>query len=263
MSPKDIVEFLDRGGGFLITNLLKQHWEKDKYSYITNPRQDYGLLLLISGEVKFTSKEQTMTVKKGDVVYLPKNSFYEAIFEDKADDYLINFDIEAKEKSVCSSAPMLLLRNASASCFKYFFELVEENFVEKKNSLRSRGRFYLLWDSIANHAFEFSSIDARTVERAKDMLYGAEELSISEIALKCGISESGLRRKFKEIVGVSPREYRMSMKLNRAKYLLESTDMSVSDISDSLNFYDSAYFCKTFKSHTGVTPMEYSKNKSL
>ena len=265
MDYKNIIGFFERVGDFRITKLLKQRWNKDRYSYITHPRQDHGLMLIISGDVNFASKNKTLTAKKGDVVFLPKNSFYEAIFDGEVCDYLVNFDIEAKNENEISnlSFPTVLFHGASASCFKCFFDLIEENYVEDKNSLRRKGLFYLLLDSISNHSVEFSSLDIKTVEMAKGLLCDTEELSISEIAFKCGISESGLRKKFKDIVGVSPKEYRMNIKLNRAKYYLESTGMSVSDISNTLNFYDSAYFCKMFKLHIGVTPRQYSKNKSL
>lgn len=265
MGYKNIIGFFECGGVFLITKLLKQHWNKDRYSYITHPRQDHGLMLVISGDVIFASKDKTLTVKKGDVVFLPKNSFYEAIFDGEVCDYLVNFDIEAETDNEISnlSFPTVLFHGASASCLKCFFDLIEGNYVENKNSLRRKGLFYLLLDSISNHSVEFPSLDIKTVEMAKGLLGDTEELSISEIAFKCGISESGLRKKFKDIVGVSPKEYRMNIKLNRAKYYLESTGMSVSDISNTLNFYDSAYFCKIFKLHIGVTPRQYSRNKSL
>jgi two-component system response regulator YesN len=55
----------------------------------------------------------------------------------------------------------------------------------------------------------------------------------------------------------------MNVRLNKAKLLLHSTDMTVDEIADSLNFYDTAYFCKIFKKQTGYSPKEYAKIKSL
>ena len=121
----------------------------------------------------------------------------------------------------------------------------------------------MLLDSISRYSAESNSPDIKVIDKIKALLSGNEELSMSEIAVKCGISESGLRKKFKEAVGMSPSEYRVNAKLSIAKNLIEATDMTVNEISNDLNFYDSAYFCKVFKKHTGMTPKEYLKNKTL
>ena len=86
---------------------------------------------------------------------------------------------------------------------------------------------------------------------------------MSEIAKECAVSESGLRRIFKEQTGMTPVEYRLAARINQAAYLLEATGMSVSEIADKLGFFDTAYFCKIFKRQMGMTPREYSKNKKM
>ena len=62
---------------------------------------------------------------------------------------------------------------------------------------------------------------------------------------------------------MSPTQFRLKEKFNKAKYLLESTDMSVVEISDRLNFYDAAYFCKMFHKQTGLSPKQYRQKKKL
>ena len=62
---------------------------------------------------------------------------------------------------------------------------------------------------------------------------------------------------------MTPVEYRLYAKLRRAAYLLESTDMSVCEVSNEIGFFDTAYFCKVFKKHMGITPKQYSHNKKI
>ena len=45
----------------------------------------------------------------------------------------------------------------------------------------------------------------------------------------------------------------------KAKMLLETTDIPIKEISDSLGFYDTAYFYKTFMKAIKITPKEYRK----
>ena len=101
------------------------------------------------------------------------------------------------------------------------------------------------------------------IELGKQMLESEKNYSISQIAKECAVSVSGFRRSFKNACGISPMEYKMNIKVNRAKYLLQSTSMSVAEISEFLGFYDAAYFCKIFKKYTGCSPVCYAKEKSL
>ena len=68
---------------------------------------------------------------------------------------------------------------------------------------------------------------------------------------------------FKEQTGITPVEYRLYAKIKKASYLLESTDMTVYEISEQLGFFDAAYFCKMFKKYKGMTPKQFSQNKKI
>ena len=80
------------------------------------------------------------------------------------------------------------------------------------------------------------------IARAKALLSEDDGYSIEKIAKDCAVSESGLRKIFKDNLGVSPIQYRITEKITKAKYLLEATDMTVDEISDKLGFFDTAYF---------------------
>ena len=97
----------------------------------------------------------------------------------------------------------------------------------------------------------------------RDAARYAAEPSVDDIARACGISTSGLRRIFKEELGMTMTEYRTGKKIEEAKYLLESTGLSLSEIAENLNFYDVPYFCKIFKQKTGMTPKEFLRSKQI
>ena len=66
-------------------------------------------------------------------------------------------------------------------------------------------------------------------------------------------------------MGVSPIHYINSLRLNKAKKMLEETNTPISQIMEAIGFYDSAYFSKTFKEYYGCSPKEYrdgSKSKT-
>ena len=75
----------------------------------------------------------------------------------------------------------------------------------------------------------------------------------------CNVSVNYFERLFKEYSGMTPTKYRITGKVNRAKLMLETSSLSIEEISEELNFSDSAYFCRCFKGTVGMTPSQYRK----
>ncbi|MBQ7934954.1 MAG: helix-turn-helix transcriptional regulator, partial [Clostridia bacterium] len=90
-----------------------------------------------------------------------------------------------------------------------------------------------------------------------------QELPIGEIAYQCSISESGLRRLFAKQFGISPVVYRTQLKIQKACRMLISTDLTIGEIADTLNFFDEAYFCKVFRKQTGLSPTCYRNEHQI
>lgn len=81
-------------------------------------------------------------------------------------------------------------------------------------------------------------------------------LTIQEIADELSMSYSNFRKLFKEYTGLSPAVYQQDLKLQRAKELLSTTDLSVKEIAYRLNFDSPDYFSAKFKIKTGRKPSE-------
>ena len=78
-----------------------------------------------------------------------------------------------------------------------------------------------------------------------------------DLATLVGYTEYYLTEKFKNETGLSVSDYVRNAKINRAKMLLQSTDLSVSDISERLAFNSSNYLIRVFKELEGCTPAAY------
>ncbi len=262
MDLQRVIEFLKNSGDISVIKVLKQHWKQEKYRYhAARPRPDYGLMLPLCGEVKILTEDVLLTARAGDVIFLPKYAHYEAVFERETDDYLVNFDMAGEGTGV--SVPLRLLENAPLSVSEGFDSLIREEISGNLSDLRRKGLLYLLIDSIVSGAFTETSVKFSTMEKAKKLLRDACNMKVAEIAACCGMSESGFRKEFKRVAGMSPNDYRLNCRLSKAKYLLESTDLDVGAIAETLGFYDSAYFCRVFKKCTGVSPLQYARRKQL
>lgn len=254
----------DRDCNFIPEKVRKQHWTQPGFSYLEKPRPDYGIMLVLNGQIDFLSPHMnTLCAKAGDIVFLPKNSYYEARFRidlGEVDNYLINFE---SDQLLDYTTPMLISENASGSCGDLFRQFVDELYDIEGMSFRSKGLFYLILDSVFGEKKAPKSAHNTAFEKAKLLLKKEEDIPISQIARECSVSESGLRKIFSDKIKISPTQFRLKEKFNKAKYLLEATDMSIGEISDKLNFYDAAYFCKLFRKQTGLSPKQYRQNKKL
>ena len=125
-------------------------------------------------------------------------------------------------------------------------------------------QIYKLLYLIVYHQSNPYSPKVHKMKIEKSMLYLLEHfcdhnLTISDLAKQSGISEMYFRKVFNEIYGMSPKRYIIMMRINRAKELLNISELTISQIADIVGFGDIYLFSKTFKSEVGSTPTEYSK----
>lgn len=83
------------------------------------------------------------------------------------------------------------------------------------------------------------------------------DISIERLAHDIGISPTQLRRNFQKWFGASPREYLNRLRLEDARRLLETTELSVNDIAEHIGFLSPPHFSRLFKHTFGMPPAQY------
>lgn len=148
----------------------------------------------------------------------------------------------------------------SEACISNLKNIVESFSKQEKNNLELLGYFYLCFDSLKKNITETRQINDRTyLDQALRFIrhnysYG---ITILEISDHIGIERSYLYKLFKKHLNVSPKEYLTDYRLLVAKELLWSTSLKTTEIAASCGFSDASVFCKNFKKHEGMTPIEY------
>ena len=89
------------------------------------------------------------------------------------------------------------------------------------------------------------------------------KITAGDLAVLVGYSEYYLTEKFRQETGLSVTAWIRNARVARARMLLESTALSVADISDRLAFATPSYFIRSFREVTGVTPARYRKQAHL
>lgn len=227
----------------------------------------YVLEYIVSGSGYVNVNEQTFFVSAGDVYLLPlgckclygadsynpytkiwmnvngelcKNLFNIYNLNDKY--HFENTDLHNKFKeflSICKTRnlPTNLL---FSKCANVFFDIIQ---------------------TLYNYSYNESKVNEYVINAKHycDMnLY--KKIAITDVANHVCLSVSQLNRLFKKDYGTTVYSYILDSRINVSKSLLKGTAMSISQISDRLNFADEHYFSNIFKRKVGVSPSEYRKS---
>ena len=87
-------------------------------------------------------------------------------------------------------------------------------------------------------------------------------LSVSSIANELNISESMLKRIFNKYAGIGIHKYFLTLKIQEAVYMLDD-GMTVTEVSDELNFSSQGYFSRAFKREKGLSPTKYIRQNFI
>lgn len=85
--------------------------------------------------------------------------------------------------------------------------------------------------------------------------------SIPALAESLGISAGRLSHLFKSQVGMGIKQYALKLKNEKAKELLDATDLPIGEVATLLGFDDPLYFSRNFKKQNGMSPKEYKRKK--
>lgn len=99
------------------------------------------------------------------------------------------------------------------------------------------------------------------VQRVKDLIESNldRELTVSEMARFVDLSVSHLQHLFKNETGQSPAHYVQTLRLKRARELLESSSLSIKQIMIRIGTKDRSNFERRFKRAYKLTPVQYRK----
>jgi AraC-like DNA-binding protein len=89
--------------------------------------------------------------------------------------------------------------------------------------------------------------------------HATENISNERLAVLCGKSLSAFRREFERTFSTTPQKWLMERRLGRARALLVSTSMTITQNCHETGFKDSAHFCRAFRGRFGEAPSRVRK----
>ena len=264
-----IKELVNQNFNVIFVNALQQFWHTTKsFQCFGNPKKQNLFLFLNGCKITYTDKNaQTLVANSGDVVYTPIGSEYKVELSDFNDPSShtvgINFllldelgeavvlsdDIQIFHSSENQSLPLLLSNAVRCDV--------------TRSPLESRIVLMEILLSLSSGA----SADNIPEYITKSLQYLSKHIeenpTIAKLAELSHISEVYFRKQFKMYMGVTPIEYRNTMRLERARTYLQYGEISVQEISDMLGYSTVSHFIKEFRLRYGCPPLQYRKQKGI
>lgn len=103
-----------------------------------------------------------------------------------------------------------------------------------------------------------SGIPQKTLRRILDYMNDnfGENLSLSELAAIANLSPYHFTRQFKQATNLSPSQFLLKLRLEKAEILLQNPKLSIANIALQTGFSNQSHFTRVFKSHFGFTPLK-------
>lgn len=230
------------------------------------------LVLVIDGKVKYTINDRTVIGEKGELLFLPINSLRvgeNVDGEHQKFTVLFNYDEEDSEEIP------IFRKSQFCKCkirhFEYFKIRFEKLYLEVVGDGKFTRYFVngILQELVGMAAREFELVEVTPVklklanELQKYLVaHYRQPVHIDELAALIHRSSNYTISMFREVMGVSPIQYIHILRMKEACNLLTSSDLSVTEISNYLGYYDHSYFFRIFKKYTSMSPTAYKQSGS-
>lgn len=116
-----------------------------------------------------------------------------------------------------------------------------------------------LLNAISKFQNDTGSKNEKLVSKAKFLLQESIEkpISLEDISRELPMGYSSFRKIFKEITGLSPNQYQLELRLEKAKTLLNTTNLTIKEVAYQTGFESIFYFSRMFKKKNNIPPKDF------
>jgi AraC-like DNA-binding protein len=249
-----------------ILKLIGREWIKKEKKYFSASHPFWELIYIVEGNGIFKIENKELTLEEGKVILIRPNIIHSS--EPRKNGYLVyclfidypNWGIlKKKGKSIdfiCQER--VIFHSLLSSLLKYYTLSENKNIIKfLLNSLIEMLKFEIFLQSekvLHNNKNRKKIFLAEKIRCMIEENY-AEQIKFSDIAKKLGLSYSRVAHIFKEIYGISMKNYLIQYRLNMAKYYLTSQpQLPIKTIIRKVGFNNTNYFYVQFKKFFGLSP---------
>ena len=251
---------------------------------------DCRLFFVLEGSGTFQVGGQTYDVGPDFCVFLPPASKYEFAFDTprKVKVCVFDFDLISKFSDICETLKVETERDFDINKVLHYpispefcNPIVQNNCISIKNDILGCVELFIKKTRYYKHSasahlkhvlFELLRESSEKnsgrilVCKIQDYIknnYEMSELNNSQIAEHFRYHPYYLNRLMKSYTNNTMHEYLVNYRIHIAKTLLTTTDMSVTEIAQTVGFLSYTHFIKMFRNKTGSTPLQYRKRHTI
>ncbi|SFT23737.1 AraC family transcriptional regulator [Paenibacillus sp. BC26] len=232
----------------------------------------YVMSYLKSGSAKLRIDGEEMALEPGTVTLIPPNVMHDH-YKDTADQteflwWHFTFEIEGvMDVMKMFRIPFVFQLQDHAyfeDVFMAFMDSADARIPSLPRSILTRAKSLELLYIILNSAL--SQQDAQKDVAKSDgflaMLTRVVQspeapMTLQQMADELHMHPTYVSNRFKELFGKSPLQVQREMRIQKAKTLLETSDLSVTEISQRLGYSELQNFTRLFKSYVGISPTQF------
>ena len=210
------------------------------------------------GEICVTTDKGEFIARRADAILIPEGikHSYNLTESGYAEKYWFHFDLKIDNADYFNSVriPFIKHLGCSRELISLFDRVVsaDSNALTVSSAILEIISLYTQGEEVLEAPLGKRDETDRIIAKIRENY--SENYDLDTLAKEAGLSKNHFAKKFKEKTGDSPHKYINSLKLERAKFLLEYTDKSIGEIMDEVGFFDSAHFSKIFRQFTGYSP---------
>lgn len=226
------------------------------------------MFYVIGGKGRFTVESDTFDVKKNDLIIVNPNIYHhEDSDKDDPLEYVVlgasevTFDLDGKESS------FVYQNFDKIDDIQYYIgKLLSESEVKREGYQPVCQKLFELFLLLVIREMKISlssnpiqhiiKREIRIICHYIDKNY-ADNITLDSLAEYMKMNKYYMAHEFKKNMNISPINYLIERRIKECKSLLETTSLSISEISETVGFSSQSYFSQMFKRNTGMTPKEY------
>lgn len=223
----------------------------------TSGRRVNGLLFIESGSCRYSFSGGEFELKEGSVIYLPLGSAHRMkILTDDITFYRVDFTLFVDgEVALFSDRPQKITDTADEECIAAVKRLCEDFSLIDDSVARAEQMCIILRSLQAPAAGRRTSRIRPALDYIRAHL--TEHIDCRHLASLCFLGSARFYEIFSAETGETPLSYRDKLLIDRAKQLLSTGELSVSETAAQVGFDSAAYFSRFFKKQTGIPPSKY------
>lgn len=243
---------------------LKDSFEEGGiYNCTQSGRMASGFMFFYDMDITHTFKDETKKFQKNDLCYFPKGLKYKSRFSNclpKRSAVIINFNLidSFGEDIIFSDNYILISEILKRNFTEYIDELYELISSNKPSALIKAKMYEFLTDMSISSGRQLVPEKYRKVLTAISYIEKNyhKNITVKDVAENSLISETHLRRLFKEYTGNSPLSYINKLKINKATTMLKNGEHKIYEVASAIGIEDAAYFSWFYKNKTGISPKD-------